>query len=207
MSALEDDHEHRYFRDDEPGDVETPDDAAPPIDEPDEIAQLARCDWHLRRLARIRHDIAVVDAVYKAEIDRLQIRHETRRARLLGAAAWHEAPLMSYMAMRRETDGIKSLELPHGTLKSRTPSKHSITIVDEDVFIGWANDHMAELVRTVEKPDARAIGKAGFVATFPTEDDVDGAVVVPDTGERVPGAIARRAVTTYSVVTEDEAQP
>jgi phage host-nuclease inhibitor protein Gam len=175
-----------YFRDDEPGDTETPDDGpAPDITEPDHVKALGRCDWHLRRIGRLTRERDTLDAVYKAELERLQLRHENRRTILEAAIAWHEAPLISYAAMRREMDGTKTLELPHGVIRSRTTKALSIRVDDTDAVIAWAGDSLPDVVLYRPHVDKRAL-----------------TVYVMASGEVPPGVTLVPPTTTYTVTAE-----
>lgn len=142
-----DETEHGYFDDVEPGDTETPDDAAP-------IADLNEANWHLRKIAKARREYDELGAVYAAEmsrvtaeLDRLRLRWQIRADRIGHRIAWHEAPLKSYMAMRmREDPRLRTLDLPHGTIKARVGKVAGINVDDKDAVIAWAGDSLPDLV-------------------------------------------------------------
>lgn len=179
---------------------------APTIDPAQEVQALTEANRHLRHIARLRHQLATLDAVYKAELDRLEDRHEHRRGIILRQIAWHEAPVIGLHAALLAADPRrKSIELPHGVLKSRTATAPAFVMRDPEAFVEWAEDHAAELVRTKKVPAVDAIKKADSLAvTFPA-DDAPGLVVFTETGERVPGIEAMRPSTSYTVATTEEA--
>lgn len=185
------------------GDDEPP---APVIDPASEVKALTEANSHLRHIARLRRQLATLDAVYRAELDRLEDRHEHRRGIILRQIAWHEAPCIGLHAALLASDPRrKTVELPHGVLRSRTPSKPTYVMRDPDAFVAWAEDHAAELVRTKKVPAFDAIKKADHLAVmFPADDDAPGLVVFTETGEHVPGIEAMRPATAYTVATEDE---
>lgn len=208
MTALPDDLDDLATPDDYDPDNPQP---APPI-AGGVTAEDREANRHLRAIAALRHELDRVDTIYGHELDRLRARLEERRSVILRRIAWHEAPLIGLHAARLAVDpkGARSIELPHGTLRSRTPSKPSVHVVDDAAFVAWAEDNMAELVRRTPKPalDAvkRAVGDARLVVTLPEDEDAEGAVVASSTGERVPGMVARRPVTSYTVVVDEDAQ-
>jgi phage host-nuclease inhibitor protein Gam len=185
MNGDETETDHLYFRDDEPGDTETPDDGpAPDITESDHVQALGRCDWHLRRIGRLTRERDTLDAVYEAEIERLQDRHENRRAILQAAIAWHEAPLISYARMRRETDDVRTLELPHGVIRS-TARPQRVQVDDEQTVADWAKDTLPDVVSWRPRIDKRALG-----------------AYVRASGEVPPGVTLVPPTTTYTVTPE-----
>jgi phage host-nuclease inhibitor protein Gam len=175
-----------YFDDTEPGDIETPDDGpAPDITDAAQVQALSRCDWHLRRIARLTRERDTLDAVYRAEMDRLQLRHENRRRILTDAIEWHEAPLKSYAAMRRDLDGTKTLELPHGTIRSRTATRPTVHIHDKGAVVEWAKDVLPDVVYFEPK-----VSKSSLAAW------------VQQSGEIPPGVTVAPPTTTYHVSAE-----
>lgn len=176
----EDDTERDYFRDADPGDVETPDD-----DEAEPINDLGAANWHLRKIGdaiRQRNELA---AVYDAEMERLRLRWMTRLARIEAVIAWHEAPLRSYAAMRLAADGMKTLELPHGTIRSRTPSKPTVTVEDYQAVMAWGRDVLPDVVETFERVNKRALN-----------------AYVMASGEIPPGCTVTPPETTFTITPE-----
>lgn len=184
-----DDTERLYFRDDEPGDVLTPDgeyEPAEPLDKGDgEVQALSRADWHLRRIGRLSRERDTLDAVYKAELERLQLRHENRRTILEAAIAWHEAPLKSYARMRLELDNVKTLELPHGTIRSRTTTRPTVIVDDYSAVLAWAGDVLPDVVQQIPRIDKRALS-----------------AYVHASGELPPGVTLVPPTTTFTVTPE-----
>lgn len=193
MTTTDDEDVRRYFRDDEPGDHDTPDDTHDPANAANEVDARLRCDWHLRKLAAIRAELATVDAVYRAELDRLQARHTIRRDRLAAAAAWHETPLTSYALMRRDRDDVKTLELPNGAIRTTRRKTPKVTVDDEVALAAWA---------------ALAHDPVPVIATWRSELVIDKRALttyVADSGEVPPGVTVTPPTTT--VVIDTEATP
>lgn len=176
--------------DDDPTDhlfTDPDDQPAAPIEGVNVSAAL-KADWHLRRIRAIRRDIAELDAVYHAEMERLRDRHENRRRILEAREAWHLLPVTSWQRMRLERDGLKTIELPHGTLKSRTPTTPTVTVDDPDAVVEWAKDTLPDVV-WVEK--VTRISKAVLNR------------YVAQSGEVPPGVTVTPPETTFTVVVED----
>jgi phage host-nuclease inhibitor protein Gam len=138
----------------------------------------------MRRIGRLTRERDTLDAVYEAEIERLQDRHENRRSILQAAIAWHEAPLKSYAAMRRELDDVRTIELPHGVIRS-TARPQRVQVDDEQTVADWAKDTLPDVVSWRPRIDKRALS-----------------AYVRASGEVPPGVTLVPPTTTYTVHAE-----
>lgn len=191
-------------------DIDPDERPADPLDGPEADALIA-ADRHARNIARLRRDATTLRAQYLAEQDRIEDWYDRRRSIIDRQIAWHEAPLLSLHArLLAEDRRRKTIHMPHGTLKSVTPSKPKVTVVNPDAFVAWAAADHPTLVHTTSRPDLgelrAAVKVSELVPMFLGDDpDDDGVLVLVDTGETVPGTVATRPVTSYSVLTDDDA--
>lgn len=142
---------------------------------------LDRASWHLSMAARIRAERAQLDAVYAAEIERLQIRQAHRRRIMDDRIAWHEEPVEAlHLALLRDDPKRKSIELPHGTSKIRVSKTRRLEFTDQPATIAWAEANYPEIL-------GRTINVTGVkhVATI-----TEAGVVIDPNGEIVPGVAA-----------------
>lgn len=149
---------------------------------PDNEAEaLERIAWHAR-LARAAHaELADVEAMYAAEMERLRDRLDNRQAIINKRIAWHTAPIESYHRMRLEADPKrKTIELPHGTSRVTVPTKPKAWITDYEAATEWARTAHPEIMRGPNVTDLRDVVQI--------TDDLK--VIDPATGEIVPGVAA-----------------
>lgn len=188
MSALEQDLDE-YLMGDEPD-----------FDGPPEPPQDAdRADEQLRRLAKVRAEMAQIGAHAQAQIERINEWHARRVEVLAGRERWLAEGLeMWHRAVLADDPSRKTISLPCGTLKSR--SQQPVWEFDDEAFIAWASEHAPELVRIPEpKPavDKNAAKKALFALPE------GGGEVITEAGEVVPGAEVTFRGPSFSVVTEE----
>lgn len=167
-----------------------------PTSEADALDQATRHLWHIRQL---RGEYNRIADVYDRELARINERRDIRLQGLAAEIEWWEAPLRQLHARLLEANPKrKSVHLPYGELRSRTPTKPVYRVTDIDQFIVWAEGHAAELVtrKTWVDVDRRRIS-ATLTATE------SGTAVHPETGEVVPGVTAQLPTTSYWVTTID----
>lgn len=155
----------------------------------------------LRRLARIRADIAQVEETAARQIDQINAWAERRYEVLHGRARWEQEGLeMWHRAVLAEDPSRKTISLPCGTLKSRV--QQPVWEFDDEVFIAWAFDEQnaPELVRVPEpKPQVdKAAAKKALLAL-----PEGGGEVITEAGEVVPGAEVTFRGPSFTVVTEE----
>lgn len=185
---------------------DTTDDTA--IDTPDltgpEAEALIGAGWHLRHIAALRHERRIVETVYRAEMDRITNLYRERLQVITRKLDWHAEPLVQLHArLLAANPARKTIVLPHGTLKSTTPSAKAaprIEIVDEEAALAWAASiDAATLTRTKVTV---AIGNLKRRLALGAEhiDDPDTYNAIDTiTGEAVPGIVAFKPVTTYTI--------
>lgn len=191
MSALEQDL-------DEYGD--DPDFGADPT--PPQNAEQA--SWQLRRLAKVRAQMAEIERVAQADIDRAEAWKSARLEALRkDERFWADGLEMWHRAVLSEDPSRKTISLPCGTLKSR--AQQPVWEFDDETFIAWASEHAPELVRIPEpKPaiDRNAAKKA--LTPAPNVATLDGQAVLTPEGELVPGVSVSVRPPSFTVVTEQE---
>jgi hypothetical protein len=174
-----------------PGDEWAPpyDDAPPPLDPANKAQALADVDRHLRYIAAIERHAAVDKQLYFTRLAELERWNERRMARWDSKLAWHRAPCIDLLAALRAADPkLKTLDLPSGRVKSRTPTKPTVCVDDERAVIAWAETNMPDLLDRKVRVDRRAL--ASYVLT---------------TGELPEGVSLEDPRTSYTIdVSPDE---
>jgi phage host-nuclease inhibitor protein Gam len=104
------------------------------------ITNPSSADWALRKLARVRGDVAQVDAVAEEQVATVRDWQQRERERLGHDEEFFCALLAEYHRDRLgEDERAKTIRLPHGELRARrTPA--GIHIEDEDSFLRWAEE-------------------------------------------------------------------
>lgn len=151
----------------------------------------------LRRLARIRADIAQVEETAARQIDRINEWAERRYEVLHGRARWEQEGLeMWHRAVLADDPNRKTISLPCGTLKSRV--QQPVWVFDDEAFIAWARENAPELVRVPEPQVDKAAAKKALLAL-----PEGGGEVITEAGEVVPGAEVTFRGPSFTVVTEE----
>lgn len=165
--------------------------------EPEAPQDADRADEQLRRLAKVRAEMAQIGDHARAKIDRINEWHARRVEVLANRERWLAEGLeMWHRAVLADDPSRKTISLPCGTLKSRV--QQPVWEFDDETFIAWAAEHEPGLVRIPEpKPavDRNAAKKALVVAN---------GTVLSDGGEVVPGVTVSVRPPSFSVVTEQE---
>ena len=150
----------------------------------------------LRRLARIRADIAQVEETAARQIDQINAWAERRYEVLHGRARWEQEGLeMWHRAVLADDPSRKTISLPCGTLKSRVQQPE--WVFDDEVFLPWAEVHAPELVKVqVRSSIDRNAAKHAIVV-------LDDGRYITGTGEVVPGVTVTVRPPSFSVVTQE----
>lgn len=172
-----------------------------------------KADWCLRKLAKVRAELAAVSqmaarqtlavqAVIQDRLDEIQGWAHTESSRLEREAEKWETQLAVYHYRRLEdTERIKTIRLPHGTLTAR---KKPDSWVCDGAFIEWAREEAPELLRT--EADLPAVKRAlevvdGCVVEVTGYEVVDGKRVITSF-TAVPGVTVNVGAVKYEAVTE-----
>ena len=151
----------------------------------------------LRRLARIRADIAKVEDQARTQIDQINAWAERRYEVLHNRARWEQDGLeMWHRAVLADDPTRKTISLPCGTLKSRV--QPPAWDFDDETFLAWASEHAPELVR-IPEPKPQVDRNAAKKALAVTGDSA-----VTADGEVVPGVTVTVRPPSFTVVTEQE---
>lgn len=160
---------------------------------PDDVDQVNK---RLRRLAKVRAEIAQVEEVAAAEIERVGDWAHTRTATLAAKALWLSDGIeMWHRAVLTDDPTRKTISLPCGTLKAR--AAQPTWEFDEPVFIEWAAEHAPGLVRVPEpKPQVdRAAAKKMLAAPDGGTGEATIDIVDEATGEVLPKIVPGVTVT------------
>ena len=190
MSALEQDLDE-FLMGDEP-DWDSPPEAPRDAD---------RADEQLRRLVKVRAEMAQIGHHAQAQIERIREWHARRVEVLANRERWLAEGLeMWHRAVLAEDPTRKTISLPCGTLKSRAQQPE--WVFDDEAFIAWASEHAPSLVRVPEpKP---AVDKAAAKKALLTVEVGEGVhSILTEEGEVVPGVMVEVRGRSFSVVTEE----
>lgn len=144
----------------------------------------------LRRYGRKERELAMVEEIYRAELERLKVWAEGRREAVKKAMAadtmwltdWHRAQL------GRHRTGPLTINLPAGKL--RAVANQPAVEIDETEFMAWAAAEAPELIRTPEPkepvpaPDRAALRKRVTALKIPKTTEAGETFTV------VPGVLA-----------------
>lgn len=191
MSALEQDL-------DEFG--ESPDFGADP--EPPRDAEQA--NWRLRRLAKVRAEMAEVERVAQADIDRAEAWKAARLESLRADERWWAEGLeMWHRAVLSDDPSRKTISLPCGTLVAR--KQQPVWEFDDEAFLAWAVEHAPELVRVPEpKPQVNKVEAKKVLVPVDPLGEGCGTHVVTAEGEVVPGVTMTTRGPSFTVTTDTD---
>jgi len=175
---------------------------APDFDADPEPPQDAdEADRRLRRLAKVRAEMAQIGEHARAQIARIDEWHARRVEVLAGRERWLVEGLeMWHRAVLADDPGRKSISLPCGTLKSRV--RQPEWVFDDEVFIAWASEHAPSLVR-VPEPKPAVDRNAAKKALLTVEVGEGAHSILTEEGEVVPGVTVTGRPPSFSVVTEE----
>jgi len=142
------------------------------IDTPEKAA------WAMRKYRRLAQQQEENKRLADAEHDRIQAWLDRVNTTLDGEIDFFDRHLVAY-GMQQRAEGRKSVDLPDGTIKTRS-TKAGVTL-DRSTFVQWAleNDRH-DLLRTTYAPNMDAIKSSTVVD--------GGKILDPATGEIIQGA-------------------
>lgn len=137
--------------------------------------------WALRKMSRIKAEIEENNRVAQAEIDLIVSWRDEENEKLERSISFFESLLHEFFLQLRESDPkLKTMKLPHGTLKMRAQQPQYE--YDEDVLLPWAKENLPEAVVTKES-----------VAKNPVKKHIQ------ETGETVPGVTITERPEKFAV--------
>lgn len=135
--------------------------------EPFTITDDDLAEWAMRKYAAYRSRIAAAERIAEKERARIDWWLDDQKKKHERHATFFQGLLERYALSQREVDGRKSIDLPHGVIKTRIGQpKYEIT--DLDAFADWANDHAPDLIETVVKPSIAGLRSAAEVEVTDT---------------------------------------
>jgi phage host-nuclease inhibitor protein Gam len=164
-----------------------------PTREPFKIDNDGKADWAMRHLAASNAKKAENARLYESEVHRLQVWLERANRPIESEIQFFEGSLTQYASSERAENDRKTLDLPHGKVKSRlVPAK--FVVEDKVAFLDWAKVTKNEsLIRVTEAPDAKAMNES--------LTKTDG-VVLSQGGEIVPGVSVTQESINFSFETD-----
>jgi phage host-nuclease inhibitor protein Gam len=150
--------------------------------------------WAMRKLAVQNEQLQINQQIAETEKARIDQWLEKVNTKPQQSADYFTAILTDYARNQRAESGRKSIQLPHGVVKSRiTNSK--IKVEDVELFIKWAEtNNLGDLVRIKKEP---------AVSDFKTVFEISGDKAVHvATGEIVEGVVIAPESINFSVETE-----
>lgn len=150
--------------------------------------------WAMRKLSVHNEQIQTNREIAEAEKARIDHWLEKVNAKPQQSVDYFTAILTEYARSQRAESGRKSIQLPHGVVKSRiTNSK--IKVEDVELFIKWAEtNNLEDLVRVKKEP---------AVSDFKTVLEISGDKAVHvATGEIVEGVTITPESINFSIETE-----
>lgn len=125
--------------------------------------------WALRKMSRIKAEQDENTQAAQAEIDRIAVWRNEENEKLQRSVSFFESLLHEYFMQLREDDPkLKTVKLPHGSLKMRAQQPQYE--YDEDQLLPWAKGNLPEAVVVKES-----------IAKTPVKKHIR------ETGEMVPG--------------------
>jgi phage host-nuclease inhibitor protein Gam len=150
--------------------------------------------WAMRKLAVQQEQIQTNYDIAERENARIDRWLNKVNAKPQQSADYFTAILIEYARSQRAESGRKSIQLPHGVVKSRVTNS-KIKVEDVELFIKWAETNSLEdLVRIKKEP---------AVSDFKTVFEISGDKAVHvATGEIVEGVIIAPESINFSVEPE-----
>jgi phage host-nuclease inhibitor protein Gam len=133
------------------------------------IEDKSQAAWALRKMSKIKAEMDENIMTAQAEIERIVGWRDGENEKLQRSVAFFESLLHEYFMQLREDDPkLKTMKLPHGSLKMR--AQQPDFIYNEDELLEWAKVFMPEVVVVKETVSKNPVKKH-----------------IRETGEMVPG--------------------
>lgn len=150
----------------------------------------AGATWAMRKLYALQQQIEENQSIADAETMRITEWLQSVNQKIASDAEYFIKILEDYHHRQRESEGRKTIKLPHGTLNSRA-STAKVKVVDPELFVKWAKDVDENLIRIKKEPNQAEINKLLTI-------DGD-KVISQSTGELAEGVIVTPESVKYSV--------
>lgn len=170
-----------------PSDTDTPASTAFVVDND------AKAEWALRKLDAIRAKQNEFRTIARHEIERINFWLTSQEEKYQQEASYFESQLVTYAMLERERNNRKTIDLPHGKIKSRSVNE-KVEVVNESEFLDWARTNAPDLLRVKESANLKAL------AELPREGDV----IVSVDGEIIPALRVLPASVNFNIETESE---
>lgn len=145
------------------------------------IEDKSQAAWALRKMSKIKAEMDENIMTAQAEMERIASWRDEENEKLERSISFFENLLYEYFVQLRDEDPkLKTMKLPHGTLKMRKQQPQYE--YDEDVLLPWAKENLPEAVVTKES-----------VAKNPVKKHIQ------ETGETVPGVTIIERPEKFSV--------
>lgn len=148
-------------------------------------------NWCLRKIRALKAEIKDNARIAQEEVERIQEWLKNVNEPLENSISYFEGLLEAYHREVYEGDPkLKTIKLPHGTLKLRTQQPEFIR--DDEKLLQWLKQNgMNKFVKVIEKPEWGELKKKTQV--------VGDKVVLVDTGEVIEGVTAEQRPPKFSV--------
>lgn len=160
--------------------------------EPPVLDGLEQVAYHVRRVREERAELEALEAVYRAELERMKDRWDSRRKVIENRIAWHLVPVESWHRSHPDT---RTIEVPHGTLKLSVPKTLK-------AFVGSEDDDRAAVRAWALQSHPEILGDPQVTKVRACTTIIDGRVVDVATGEIVPGVSAILPDPTWNLDTD-----
>lgn len=166
-------------------------------------------EWAMARLAEARANRAALRRQRDNYVARIEDWHQRAGAEVERTAAFFEGHLVLWGYETRAFSGgeVKTTKLPSGEIRTRKPGPWRPAIEDPAALLEWAldlRDRGTNIVRSRLILDVMAAALAQVAVAVAADEGPDGGemiVVDAETGERIPGTVARRTEPAPTVVT------
>lgn len=152
----------------------------------------AKANWALRKLGEIRKQIAEAEALAAAERLRIDMWLDRVTQSFDHDITYFEHQLKAY-ADKQRAEGRKTVELPHGKIKSRAVAA-KLEVVDKELFLKWARESAPHVIKIVESPSMTVMND--------NIDKTEDGPVFAGTGELVPGLSVVPASVSITIETD-----
>lgn len=156
---------------------------------------MREADWVSSKFAKRSAELNEIEELARERIAQIEAWRTAERTRINRTLNWAVGILSEFAAMKRETEGLKTLNLPDVKVTSRT-AKAAIKVTDasNEALIAWARERAPEAIKTTSVVQVAEVKKVEDLAL-----EESGAVVDKKTGVVIEGLTVEPAKVTYTV--------